>query len=108
MPGQINIDTKNETAKLSFTDDHGNATAAPAGATVAYTSDATTVATVAADAADPYQADVTPVGLGTATISAALSGALEADGVTPIPNPSPVVVTVGPGPASGAAFMLTV
>lgn len=108
MPGSITIDTTNETAVLTFEDKIGDPTAAPTGATVVFASDNTAVATVAADAANPFQADVTPVGLGTANISAALTGALEPDGVTAIPNPAPVAVTVSAGAADQAAFVLSV
>lgn len=107
-PGAITVDTTDETATVSFVDDHGDPTEAPTGASVAFASDNEAVATVAADATNPWQADVTPVGLGIANISAALSNALEADGVTEIPDPAPVEVTVSAGPAAGAEFVLSI
>ena len=107
MPGAITVDTTNETALVSFVDDKGDATAAPAGATASFTSDNPAAATVAADATNPLQADISPVGLGVANISVALTGALEADGVTPIPDPAAVAVTVSAGPAAGASFVLS-
>src|ERR1035437_5034317 len=102
MPGVITVDTTNETVVVGFLDDKGNTTAAPAGATVSFTSDNPAVVTVAADATDPLKGDVTVVAEGTANISAALTGALEADGVTPIANPATVAITVGPGLAFSA------
>lgn len=108
MPGSINIDTTNETATLEFVDDKGNPTTAPSGATFTYASSDATVATVAPDSANPMQADITPVGLGTADISATSNGtAFEADGVTAIADPDPVTVTVSAGAAVGEAFVLS-
>ncbi len=108
MPGAITVDTKNETATLEFVDDKGDKAATPTGATVSFASDNTAVATIAADPANPLQGDVTPVSVGTAAISASITGALEPDGVTPIPNPAPVAVTVSAGAAAGAALVLSV
>jgi hypothetical protein len=108
MAGQITVDTTNETAWIDFVDDHGNTTAAPAGAVISFTSSDETVLTVAADATNPLQVDITPVGLGTASITASSNGtALEADGVTPIPDAAPVSVTVSAGAAAGESFTLS-
>jgi hypothetical protein len=107
MPGTITIDTTNETALVSFVDDHGDPTAAPAGVVATFASDNEAVATVAADANNPLQADITPTGLGTANISCAFNGtALEANG-SPIADPASVAVTVVAGPAAGAEFVLS-
>ena len=108
MPGQITVDTTNETATVGFLDDKGNTTAAPAGASVTFASSDDTILTVAADANNPLQADITPVAIGSADVSATLSGAMEADGVTPIADPAPVTVTVSAGPAASASFTLSV
>jgi hypothetical protein len=108
MPGAITIDTTDETATVGFVDDHGDPAAEPAGAVFAFASDNEAVATVAVDAANPLQADITPVGLGTANISATSNGtALEADGTTPIPDPASVAVTVSAGAAAGESFVLS-
>ena len=107
MPGQITVDTTNETATIDFVDDHGDVTAAPAGAAVAFTSDNPAVATIAADTTNALQGDVTPVSVGTANLGATITGAFEPDGVTPFTVAS-VAVTVAAGPASGAALVLSV
>lgn len=113
MPGQITVDTTNETATLTFVDDRGNATAAPAGAVVTYSSDNPGVVTIANDPANPTQGDVTVVAIGTANLSASLADAsgnplFEADGVTPFPAPAAVAVSVGPGAAVGDTLVLSV
>jgi len=95
MAASINVDTTGETATLAFVDDHGNATEAPAGASVEFTSDNEAVATV--DAAG----NITPVGVGDCNIGVTVTGAMEADGVTPIPSPDPVALHVDPGAAVG-------
>jgi hypothetical protein len=118
MPGQITVDTTNETATIEFVDDKGDTNAAaPSNASgnvvATFTSDNESVATVAADASNPYQADITPVAEGTANIGATLaypdgSAVFEADGVTPFPDPASVEVTVGPGAAVGDALVLSI
>jgi hypothetical protein len=100
----ITVDTDNATATVAFEDDHGDPTSPPAGASVSFSSDTPSVLTIETDANNPWQGDITPVSEGTANISATLSGAFLADGVTPIPNPSPVAVTVGAGPAAEATL----
>lgn len=113
MAGAITIDTSNETALVEFIDDHGDTNApAPAGAVVTFTSDNEAVATVATDATNPLQGDVTPVAEGTANIGATIADAsgnpiLEPDGVTPFTVAS-VAVTVGPGAADSATLVLSV
>lgn len=101
MPGTITVDTTNETATLTFVDDKGNETPAPAGATVTFASSDPNVATVASDPANPTVGAITPVGVGSADISVTVDGAMEADGVTPIPSPDAVTLTVDPGAAAG-------
>jgi hypothetical protein len=108
MPGTITVDTTNETVVVDFVDDKGDVAVAPSGATVVYSSDTPTVVTVATDATNPLQGDITVVAEGTANISAVLSNALEADGVTEIPDPAPVAVTVTAGAAVGADLVLSV
>jgi hypothetical protein len=119
MPGQITVDTTNETAVVEFLDDHGDTNAAaPVAASgsplvVTFSSDTPTVATIATDSSNPLQGDVTPVGEGTANLSATLayedgSPVLEADGVTPFPQPGAVAVTVSAGAAVGDALSLSV
>lgn len=106
MPGQINVDTTNETVTLQFADDHGDPTDAPAGVQVAYSSSDTSVATVATDAGNPLQGDITPVAVGTSDISVEITGATEPNG-----NPftaDPVTVTVSAGPAAEASLVLSV
>lgn len=106
MPASLNVDQTGK-ATLSFTDDHGNTTSAPEGAVVTFTSDNEAVVSVVADATDPLAGDLTPVAPGTANITADVTGALEADGVTPFP-PASAEVSVGPGPAVGDALTITV
>jgi hypothetical protein len=108
-PGTITVDTENETATVSFVDDKGDTTTAPSGATVTFSSSDTTIATIDPDSSNPFQGDVTPVSVGTVTLSATFAGsALEADGVTPIADPDPVTVTIDPGAAVGARIALAV
>lgn len=107
MPGAITVDTTNETVALSFVDDKGDVATAPDGATVSFASDNVAVATVAADPSNPLQGDITPVSIGSANISATVSGAVEADGVTPFPSPDPVAVTVSAGAAVGDSLVLS-
>ena len=109
MPGSITIDTTNETATVGFADDHGDPTSAPAGAVATFSSDNTAVATVVADAANPLQADITPVGLGTANIAVTFSGtAIDTNTGQPIADPAPVTVTVSAGAAATESFVLSV
>lgn len=111
MPGQITVDTTNETVTLEFQDDHGDTAATPDGAVVAFTSDNPAVATVAVDSANPLQGDITPVTVGTANIGATIADASGAPINEPSGQPfavSAVAVTVSPGPAAGAALVLSV
>lgn len=101
MPGTINVDTTDETATLAFVDDKGNETPAPAGATVTFSSDNPSVATVASDPSNPLVGAITPVAPGDCNVSVAVDGATEPDGTTPIPNPDPVALHVDPGAAAG-------
>jgi hypothetical protein len=114
MPGQITVDTTNETATLEWLDDKGDTNAAApsnasGAAVVTFTSDNAAVATVGTG----NPAAVTPVAEGTANIGATIAypdgtAVLEADGVTPFPTPATVAVTVGPGAAVGDALVLSV
>ena len=112
MPGQITVDTTNETATVQFVDDKGDTNAAaPVGAVVTFTSDNVAVVTVAADPTNPLVANVTPVTEGTANIGATIADAsgapiLEPDGVTPF-SVAPGAVTVSAGPAGSAQLVLS-
>jgi hypothetical protein len=118
MPGQITVDTTNETVTIGFVDDHGDAASAPVAASgsalvVTFASDNPATATVATDAQNPLQGDVSVLAEGTANLSATLAYAdgspvLEPDGSTPFAVPAAVAVTVGPGPAVGDALVLSV
>lgn len=113
MPGQITVDTTNETVTLAFADDKGDTdAAAPDGAVVTFTSDNPSVATVATDSSNSFQGDITPVAEGTANIGATIADAsgnpiTEPDGVTPF-SVSPVAVTVSAGAADSATLTLSV
>lgn len=111
MPGQITVDTTNETVAVAFYDDKQNVTSAPEGATVTFSADNPAVVTVATDPANPLQGDITPVGVGTAVVSAALTDAngqplMEPDGVTQF-SVQPVSVSVTPGAAETAGLVLS-
>jgi hypothetical protein len=110
-PGAITVDTTNETATLEFVDDHGDATTAPDGAVVTFTSSDEAVATVAAEATSPLVAAVTPVAVGTSTIGVTIADATG----NPIDGPdgaaitvTSVQVTVSAGEAAGAELVLSV
>lgn len=118
LPGQITVDTTNETATVAFVDDKGDTNAAapvsPDGGAivVTFTSDNEAVLTIATDGTNPLQGDVTAVAEGTANVGATIADdqgnpVLEPDGVTPFAVDS-VAVTVGPGEAEGAALVLSV
>ena len=118
MPGTITVDTVNEVATVVFVDDKGDTNAAapvsPDGGAVVvtFTSDNPGVASVATDASNPLQGDVTPVAEGTCNIGATIADdqgnpVLEPDGVTPFAVTS-VAVTVTAGAAVGAALSLSV
>lgn len=119
MPAGLTIDTTNGLAVLAATDDHGDATSLPTGAVATFASDTDSVLTVGAAEATTdgagnatISAPLTPVALGTANVSlASVTDAngnplLEIDGVTPIPLPAAVEVTVSAGAAD--AFSLSV
>lgn len=111
MPGQITVDTTNETVTLAFYDDKQNVTNAPDGAQVAFSSDNEAVATVATDPANPLQGDVSPTGIGSANLGATLTDAngqplMEPDGTTPF-SVAPVAVTVTAGAAESAGLVLS-
>lgn len=115
MAGQITVDTAagEENATLAFVDDKGDTdAAAPAGAVVTFTSDNPSVATVATNADNALQGDITPVAEGTANIGATIADGsgnpiMEPDGLTPF-SVSPVTVTVSAGGATGAELTLSV
>jgi hypothetical protein len=112
----LTVDSANAVAILAFTDDHGDAVAPPAGTLATATSDTPAVMTVGAavpgvDANNVpnIQFPLTEVTAGTATLSAAATDPngnplLGPDGVTPIPAPAPVLVTVNPGAPADEVF----
>ena len=112
----ITVDSANAVAILSFTDDHGDAVAPPAGALATATSDNPAVLTVGASVAGAdangianIQFPLSEVAEGVANLSVDATDAngsplLGPDGVTPIPAPAPVAVTVNPGAAADEVF----
>jgi hypothetical protein len=112
----LTVDSANAVAILSFTDDHGDAVAPPAGATAVATSDNPAALTVGAGVAGAdasgvanIQFPLTAVAEGVANLSVTATAAdgsplLGPDGVTPIPAPAPVAVTVNPGAPAAEVF----
>lgn len=112
----LTVDSVNAVAVLSFTDDHGDAVAPPAGALATATSDTPAVLTVGAAVAGAdangignIQFPLAEVTMGTATLSVTATAAdgsplLGPDGVTPIPAPDPVTVSVAPGAPAAEVF----
>jgi hypothetical protein len=115
-PAAISVDTTTGIVTLAATDDHNDPTSIQTGAVANFASDNSAVLTIGpetpgVDAAGnaTVQAQLTPVGLGTANLSAAPTDAsgnpfLETDGVTPIPAPASVAQPVVAGEAD--AFLL--
>jgi hypothetical protein len=110
----LTVDTTNAVATLQFVDDKGDTNAAPpAGLTASFTSDNPAALTIANDATNPLQGDITVVGEGVANVGVTLTDAngnsppLEADGTTPWAAIAPVAVTVDPGAAVGAQLSVT-
>jgi hypothetical protein len=112
----LTVDSVNAVAILSFTDDHGDAVAPPAGALATATSSDTAVLTVGASVAGAdangianIQFPLTEVAEGTSSLSVVATDAsgnplLGPDGVTPIPAAAAVVVTVNPGAPAAEVF----
>jgi len=112
----LTVDSVNSVAILGFTDDHGDAVAPPAGTLATATSDTTSVLTVGAAVAGVdangvanIQFPLSEVAEGTATLSVVATDPngnplLGPDGVTPIPAPAPVLVTVNPGAPADEVF----
>jgi hypothetical protein len=112
----LTVDSTNAVAILSFTDDHGDAVGPPAGALATATSSDTAVLTVGASVAGTdangianIQFPLTEVAEGTSSLSVVATDAngnplLGPDGVTPIPAPDPVLVTVNPGAPAAEVF----
>ena len=112
----LTVDSANAVAILAFEDDHGDPVAPPAGALATATSSDTAVMTVGAAVAGAdangipnIQFPLAEVAEGTSTLSVAATAAdgtplLGPDGVTPIPAPAPVVVTVNPGAPAAEVF----
>jgi hypothetical protein len=112
----LTVDSANAVAILSFTDDHGDAVAPPAGALATAASSDIAVLTVGAAVAGAdangvanIQFPLTEVTTGTSTLSVTATDAsgsplLGPDGVTPIPVPAPVTVTVSPGAPAAEVF----
>jgi hypothetical protein len=116
LPMPLNVDSLNAVAVLSFTDDHEDAVAPPDGTLSTAVSDNTDVlmvgpATAGTDANGvPVITFALTEGIaGAANLSVTSTDAngnalLGPDGVTPIPDPSPVAVTVNPGAAAAEKF----
>ena len=112
----LTVDSVNAVAILSFTDDHGDAVAPPAGALATVTSSDTTVLTAGAAVAGAdangipnIQFPLAEVAEGVSTLTVTSTDAsgnplLGPDGVTAIPDPAPVVVTVNPGAPAAEVF----
>ena len=112
----LTVDSANAVAILSFTDDHGDAVAPPEGALATATSSDTTILTVGAAVAGTdangvanIQFPLTEVIAGTSTLSVVATDGtgnplLGPDGITPIPAPAPVDVTVNPGAPAEVVF----
>lgn len=115
-PMPLTVDSASSVAILSFTDDHDDAVAPPSGTLATATSDTPAVMTVGAavPGADAngipnIQFPLSEVTEGTATLSVTATDAngnalLGPDGVTPIPAPAPVLVTVNPGAPAAEVF----
>jgi len=115
-PMPLTVDSVNAVAVLSFEDDHGDAVAPPAGALATATSSDTAVLTVGASVPGTDANGVatitfplTEVAEGTSSLSVAATDAngnplLGPDGVTPIPAPAAVAVTVNPGAPAAEVF----
>ena len=112
----LTVDSANSVAVLAFEDDHGDAVPAPAGTLATATSSDTAVLTVGA-AVPGTDANgnatitfpLTEVSEGTSSLSVVATDAngnplLGPDGVTPIPAPAAVTVTVNPGAAAAEVF----
>jgi hypothetical protein len=112
----LTIDSVNSVAILSFEDRDEEAVAPPAGVLATVTSSDTAVLTAGAavpgtDASGVanIQFPLTEVIAGTSTLTVTTTDAsgnplLGPDGVTPIPAPAPVVVTVNPGAPDAEVF----
>ena len=112
----LTVDSVNAVAILAFEDDHGDAVAPPEGALATATSSDTAVLTVGAAVAGAdangvanIQFPLAEVTAGVSTLSVAATDAngnplLGPDGVTPIPAPAPVDVTVNPGAPAAEVF----
>jgi hypothetical protein len=115
-PMPLTVDSANAVAVLSFTDDHNDAVAPPAGAVATATSSDTTILTVGAAVAGTdangvgtLEFPLSEVAAGTASLSVTTADAsgnplLGPDGVTPIAVPAPVDVVVNPGAAAAEVF----
>jgi len=114
VPHTITVDTTNETATVEFVDSHGNTTTQPDNfGSISFTSSDTAVLTVAADASNPLQGDLTPTGTpgtGVTISAAALDSAgnplLEADGTTPFPTATSDAIDVNPGAPVGERLVV--
>jgi hypothetical protein len=112
----LTVDSVNAVAVLSFEDDHNDAVAPPVGALAVATSSDTAVMTAGAAVAGTdangvanLQFPLSEVSAGTSTLSVTATDAsgnplLGPDGVTPIPAPAPVAVTVNPGAPAAEVF----
>lgn len=103
----INIDTQNETITLGIVDRGGNSVPLPDGASIEFTTSDPTIATVTADPSNPLQGDIVPGGTaGVVKLGSVGTGILEADGVTPVPDPEAQSLEVDPGAPAGERLTL--
>ena len=112
----LTIDSVNAVALFGFADRDKDAVAPPAGTLAVATSSDTAVMTVGAAVAGTdangvpnIQFPLSEVSAGTSTLSVTATDAsgnplLGPDGVTPIPAPAPVAVTVNPGAPAAEVF----
>lgn len=102
--GTLSIDATDGTATLAYTDDKGDPTPAPADSAPVFSSDTVTVATVASDATNPFQGDITPVALGSANISVTGLGT-DTQTNTAIPDATAAVEIIA-GPAATGGLVI--
>jgi hypothetical protein len=104
---EISIDNTAATITVSFVDNHGGSTTAPADlAAPVFTSDNPSVATVSADPYNPLVGKITPVAVGSANLG--IDPLLDhSGGVVPLPTPAPTSITVVAGAAASVVLTIT-
>jgi hypothetical protein len=106
MP-DISIDNTVATITVSFVDNHGEPTTAPADlGTLVFTSDNPSVATVAPDPYNPLVGKITPVAVGSANLG--IDPLLDrSGGAVSLPTPTPTAITVVAGAAASVVLTIT-